>query len=114
MQHLANLSRKTCIQSEQDRLSTANVEKEYLEKQIQSLKLELANAIVKNVETEEAHDEANIKLFAIQELFKNATTDIAALKNKNECLQRELEEAKVLITEYRQSSSVIRAQVIND
>lgn len=100
------------MQTEQDLLVKEKLEKEQLENQIQSLKLELANSIAMNVEIEEANQETKMKLVAIQELFKNASAEIANLKMKNECLQRELEKTKALATEYRENANVIQTQVI--
>lgn len=112
MQHLAELSRKTCLQSEENLLITEKLEKEQLKNQIQCLKSELANAIAMNVEIEEANQETKVTLTAIQELFKNATAEIANLKKRNECLQRELGESKALATEFRENASVLQTQVI--
>lgn len=105
LQQLAELSRKTCLQNEQTLLMTEKLEKEQLEKQIQSLKLELANTIAMNVEIEEAHQETKGQL-------KSATAEIANLKKRNESLQRELDETKALETQYREKASVIQTQVI--
>ncbi|XP_055307839.1 NF-kappa-B essential modulator isoform X2 [Sitodiplosis mosellana] len=110
LQHLAELSRKTCIQTEKNLLITDKFEKEELEKQIQSLKLELANTIATNVEIEEAHQETKVKLVAIQELFKNSTAEIANLKKKNECLQRDLDETKALASQYCENMNMIQTQ----
>lgn len=112
LQHLAELSRKTCMQNEQDLFVTEKLEKKQLEKQIESLKSELANSIAMNVEIEEAHQDTKVKLVAIQELFKNATAEIANLKKKNEDLQRDLVGTKALANEYRENVSVIQTQVI--
>lgn len=100
------------MQTEKNLLITDKFEKEQLEKQIQSLKLELANTIATNVELGEAHQELEVKLVAIQELFKNATAEIANLKKKNDCLQRDLDETKALASEYRENGKIIQTQVI--
>lgn len=100
------------MQNEQDLLVNEKLEKNQLEKQIESLKLELANSIAMNVEIEEIHQDTKVKLVAIQELFKNATAEIANLKKKNEDLQRDLVETKALANEYRENVSVIQTQVM--
>lgn len=100
------------MQTEKNLLITDKFEKEQFEKQIQSLKLELANAIATNVEIGEAHQESKVKLVAIHELLKNATTEIENLKQKNDCLQRELDETKTLASQYRENINIIQTQVI--
>lgn len=112
LQQLAELSRTKCVQTEKNLLIADKFEKEQLEKQIQSLKLELANTIATNVEIGEAHEESKVKLVAIQELFKNATAEIANLKKKNDCLQRDLNETKALVSQYRENVNIIQTQVI--
>lgn len=108
LQHLAELSCRTCMPIQND---VVNLDKEPLEKQIQSLKFELAKKISINVEIEEAQEEMKVKLAAIQQLSQNLTAETADLKKKNENLQRELLRAKLLVNEYREKASVIQAQV---
>lgn len=120
LQHLAELSRKTREEGEEEQLTAHNLEKERLVKQIQNLKLELANTIAMNVESDEANRESakrceklSFELDAIQKLYRNATAEIVSLKSKNECLQRDLDQARALADEFRETTNIIQAQVIN-
>lgn len=110
---MAELSSGARIKAEKERWDKQNEEKRELEKEIHSLKSELANSIASNVELDEVNRETTVKLTAIQELYKNSTVEIANLKAHNERLQRELEQAKSSINELRESSKLIQAQVLN-
>lgn len=111
LQHLAELSSEACIKGEKERQSQQNAENQKLEKEIQSLKSELANAIAMNVEVDEVTRETNVKLTAIQELYKNSTVEIANLKAQNERLLRDLEKEKSLVSELRENSKLVQTQV---
>lgn len=118
LQHLAELSRKMSNEDELERLNADKWQKEQCEEQIKCLKLELASKIALNVELDEMHREKDkkceqlkIELVAIQKLYKNASEEIAFLKSQNECLQRNLEQARVLANKYNEKTNVIQAQV---
>lgn len=118
LQHLAELSRETQVSNKEECLHEIFEKNKQLEKQLQSLRLELANTIALNVETDEAYQESvqkyekqSIEVFAVQELYKNASSEIASLKLENERLQRSLKQSDALITEYRENINVIQAQV---
>lgn len=114
LQHLAELSRKTRLQTDQEQINLLQSKNEQLENQMQNLKLELANAIATKVDTDEAYHESkkqcdrqNVELLAIRELYKNASTEIATLKAQNDGLRRELEHTKTTMEEQK---NVIQAQ----
>lgn len=115
LQQLAELSQMTRLQNDAEQTNTRKLKNEQLENQMQNLKLELANAIAMKVDTDEAcresikkYDQQNVELHAIQELYKNATAEIASLKAQNESARRELEHTKYVMAE---QTSVIQAQV---
>lgn len=118
LQHLAELSRKTRLQNDAEQINALKSRNDQLENQMQNLKLELANAIAMKVDTDEAHresikqyDQQNVEVLAIQELYKNATAEIASLKAQNEGLRRELEQMKTVTADCRDQINVIQAQV---
>lgn len=118
LQHLAELSRKTRLQNDEEQINALKSKNAELENQMQNLKLELANAIAVKVDTDEAYcenikkyDRQNVELLAIQELYKNATAEIASLKAQNDGLRRELEHTENAMAECREQTNVIQAQV---
>lgn len=118
LQHLAELSRKTRLQSDAEQINALKSKNDQFENQMQNLKLELANSIAMKIDTDEAHresikrfDRQNVELLAIQELYKNATVEIAALKAQNEGTRRELEQTKTMVADYHDQINVIQAQV---
>lgn len=118
LQHLAELSRKMRNDIKDEQMLDAKLKNEQLEKQVQTLKSELANTIAMNVETDEAYRESvqkseklQVELIAIQKLFKNASAEIATLKAQNECLRRELEHTKLKVIECRDNANIIQTQV---
>lgn len=118
LQNLAELSRKTRLQNDEEQINALKSQNEQLEIQMQNLKLELANAIAMKVDTDEAYDESitkydrqNVELLAIQELYKNASAEIATLKAQSEGLRREIEHTSQVMTECREQTNVIQAQV---
>lgn len=118
LQHLAELSRKTRLQNDAEQINALKSKNEQLEGQLQNLKLELANAIAMKVDTDEAHresikqnDQQNVKLLAIQELYKNATAEIASLKAQSDGPRRELEQIKSVAADYQDQINVLQAQV---
>lgn len=118
LQHLAELSRKTRLQNDAEQINALKSKNEQLEGQLQNLKLELANAIAMKVDTDEAHresikqnDQQNVKLLAIQELYKNATAEIASLKAQSDGPRREIEQIKSVAADYQDQINVLQAQV---
>lgn len=118
LQHLAELSRKTRLQNDAEQINAFKTKNEQLEGLMQNLKLELANAIAMKVDTDEAHresikqyDRQNVELLAIQELYKNATAEIASLKAQNDGLRREIEQTKNVIADDHDQINVLQAQV---
>lgn len=118
LQHLAELSRKTRLQNDAEQINALKSKNDQFENQMQNLKLELANSIAMKIDTDEAHresikrfDRQNVELLAIQELYKNATVEIAALKAQNEGTRRELEQTKTMVVDYHDQINVIQAQV---
>lgn len=114
LQHLAELSRN----NDAEQINAFKSKNEQLEGMMQNLKLELANAIAMKVDTDEAHresikqcDRQNVEVLAIQELYKNATAEIASLKAQNDGLRREIEQTKNVITDQHDQINVLRAQV---
>lgn len=119
LQHLADLNRKARIHSEEEQMITDKLKNEQLQKQVQSLKLELANTIALNVDTDEAYREnvkkgekLQVELVAIQELYKNASAEIASLRAQNDHLRRDLEKTNSLVAEYRENANLTQTQVI--
>lgn len=115
LQQLAELSRKTHSQNDQEQITILKSQNKQLENEMQNLKLELANAIATKVDTDEAYresvkqcDQQNVELRAIRELYKNASAEIATLKTQNEGLRHEVEQTKSTMEE---RSNVIQAQV---
>lgn len=118
LQHLAELSRKSRIDGKDEQILAEKLKNEQLEKQVNALKSELANTIALNVESDEAFrenvqkcDKLQVELVVIQELYKNASIEIATLKAQNECLRRDLEKTKTLVGEWRENANVIQTQV---
>lgn len=114
LQHLAELAR----QNDAEQINGLKSKNTQLECQLQNLKLELANAIAMKVDTDEAHresikqyDRQNVELLAIQELYKNATAEIATLKAQNDGLRREIEQTKNEMAEHQEQINVLQAQV---
>lgn len=111
LQHLAELSSEACRKLEKEKLDKQNEGKQKMEKEIKDLKSELANTIASNVELDETNRELNVKLTAIQELYKNATGEIANLKSQNDRLQNDLEHKDALIKDLIENQKLIQAQV---
>lgn len=118
LQKLAELSRKSFLQSEQNRNVADKSETERLARQVNELKTEMANVIASKVECEEIHQEnvekcaqLQVELVAIQTLYKNANEDAITLRTKNEDLKKDLKQSKDLIAKYRDEIGAIQAQV---
>lgn len=113
----ANRQQKQISQSQS---SDFAVEREQYQKQILELQNELSTIIAEKVETEDMRnvyiDELNclrVNLTATEELYKNATAEIAVLKSQNATANQQLKENENRLKAQQEEIDVIKAQVIS-
>lgn len=117
LQQLAELSRKSVFQADENQMNSDKLEKERLQKEVIDLRKELSIVIATKVELEEIHqenvDKVQVELVASQKMYQISEDELYKLKIQNENLRMDLKQAKDLITKYRDEIGAVQAQVMH-
>lgn len=117
LQQLAELSRKSVFQADENKMNSDKLENERLHKEAIDLRKELSIVIATKVELEEIHqenlDKLQVELVASQKMYQISEDEIYKLKIQNENLRMDLKQSKDLITKYRDEIGAVQAQVMH-
>lgn len=115
LQQLAELSRKSVFQAEENKMNSDKLEKERLHKEVIDLRKELSIVIASKVELEEIHqenlDKLQVELVASRKMYQISEDEIYKLKIQNENLRMDLKQTKDIISKYRDEICAVQAQV---
>lgn len=117
LQQLAEISRKSVLLADENKLNSDKLEKEHLEKEVIDLRKELSIVIASKVELEEIHqenlDKLQTELVANQKMYRISEHEIYNLKIQYENLRMDLKQSKDLIAKYRDEIGAVQAQVMD-
>lgn len=115
LQHLAELSRKSVSEAEENKMYTDKLEKQRLQKEVIDLRNELSIVIASKVELEEIHqenlDKLHIELVVSQKINQVNEDEINKLRLQNENLKMDLKQSKALNSKYRDELGAVQTQV---